>query len=131
MTIIRYHINAHIANDALNNLFDTAWQNHQYRNFQAILAHSLVYVCAYHQQLLVGFVNLAWDGGIHAFLLDTTVHVNYQHQGIGRELVHHATEAAKARGIVWLHVDFEPHLREFYAQCGFKLTEAGLMHLRE
>ena len=43
-----------------------------------MLARSLTYVAAYDTvgggEQLVGFVNVAWDGGIHAFLLDTTVH---------------------------------------------------------
>jgi hypothetical protein len=35
---------------------------------------SLAYVCAYQGEELIGFVNLAWDGGINEFLLDTTAH---------------------------------------------------------
>src|SRR6266496_3310579 len=31
---------------------------------------------------LVGFVNVAWDGGDHAFLLDTKVAAQHQRQGI-------------------------------------------------
>ena len=30
-------------------------------------------VCAREDSELVGFVNVAWDGGVHAFLLDTLV----------------------------------------------------------
>jgi len=37
--------------------------------------------------------------------------------------------AAKAHGIHWLHVDYEPHLDMFYKQCGFQPTLAGLMRL--
>ena len=78
---------------------------------------------------MVGFVNVAWDGGIHAFIIDTTVHPSVRRNGIGRELVRRAAEAARTEGIVWLHVDFEPHLRAFYSACGFTPTEAGLMRL--
>ena len=42
----------------------------------------------------VGFVNVAWDGSDHAFLIDTKVREDQQHRGIGTELVriaaHHA-----------------------------------------
>ncbi len=34
-------------------------------------AHSLGWVTAHDGDVLVGFVNVAWDGGDHAFLLDT------------------------------------------------------------
>lgn len=71
----------------------------------------------------------AWDGGIHAFLLDTTTHPDYQRHGVGLELVGVAVEAARGRGIKWVHVDYEPHLAEFYSKCGFGYTEAGLMGL--
>ena len=69
------------------------------------------------------------DGGIHAFLLDTTVHPDYRRQGIATELVALVTSAARARGADWLHVDYEPHLAGFYRACGFRHTEAGLIAL--
>lgn len=80
---------------------------------------------------LVGFVNVAWDGGVHAFLLDTTVHPDFQRQGIGQKLVEQATMEARRRGCHWLHVDFEPHLESFYRSCGFQHTLAGLVSLQE
>ena len=78
----------------------------------------------------VGFVNLAWDGGVHAFVLDTTVHPALRRRGIGSELVRRVAAAARERDVVWLHVDCEPHLVGFYRRCGFRHTEAGLMDLR-
>lgn len=126
---IEYRISPPVHNDALNALFATAWEGHTYRDFGPVLSHSLLYVCAYAGDMLVGFVNLAWDGGIHAFLLDTTVHAKWQHRGIGRQLVIRAVEAARERGIEWIHVDYEPHLEGFYQSCGFRPTLAGLIHL--
>jgi hypothetical protein len=35
--------------------------------------HSLGWVCARDGEELVGFVNVAWDGVVHAFVLDTMV----------------------------------------------------------
>ena len=92
--------------------------------------HSLGWVCARDGEDLVGFVNVAWDGGVHAFVLDTTVHPDFRRRGIGRDLVVHASEEARGHGAEWLHVDFEPHLEKFYRECGFGPTEAGLLKLR-
>jgi ribosomal protein S18 acetylase RimI-like enzyme len=79
---------------------------------------------------LVGFVNVAWDGGDHAFLLNTKVASEYQRQGIGAALVGHAARHAKAAGCEWLHVDFDDHLAAFYfGACCFRPTQAGLIHL--
>jgi ribosomal protein S18 acetylase RimI-like enzyme len=79
---------------------------------------------------LVGFVNVAWDGGDHAFLIDAKVRGEYQRQGIATELVRLAAQAARASGCEWLHVDFEERLAPFYFDaCGFRPTAAGLIHL--
>lgn len=96
-----------------------------------IQIHSLGWVSARTDEgLLIGFVNVAWDGGDHAFLLDTKTHHEHQHHGVGTELVSVAVRNAKAAGCEWVHVDFEPRLGPFYFDaCGFKRTEAGLVHL--
>ena len=91
--------------------------------------HSLTWVEAYADGHLVGFVNVAWDGGTHAFLLDTCVDPDRQRSGVGVELVRRAVDAARDAGCAWLHVDFEPHLERFYARCGFSPTAAGLLRL--
>lgn len=129
--MIDYRLSPPITNAALNELFGAAWDGHHERDFTVQLRHSLLYVCAYDGARLVGFVNLAWDGGVHAFLLDTTTHPDYQRQGIGVVLVRVAISAARPRGIEWVHVDFEPHLAAFYRRCGFRHTEAGLLNLRD
>lgn len=118
-----------VTNEQINELFAAAWANHIESDFQQVLGHSLLYICAYVDERLVGFVNMAWDGGVHAFLLDTTVHPDFQRQGIGVQLVQTAVYEARERGIEWVHVDYEPHLRGFYERCGFQHTEAGLIHL--
>ena len=126
---ISYHTSPPVDNGALNALFAAAWPAHQPADFGPILERSLAYECAYAGAALVGFVNVAWDGGRHAFLLDTTVHAAYQRRGIGRELVVRAAATARSRGADWLHVDYEPHLEAFYRGCGFAPTMAGLLRL--
>jgi GNAT superfamily N-acetyltransferase len=93
--------------------------------------HSLGWVCARDDSGLVGFVNLAWDGGVHVFLLDTVVAARAGRRGIGTQLVKVAVQHALLTGCEWLHVDFEDHLRDFYfAACGFVPTNAGLIALK-
>ncbi|MDP9398334.1 MAG: GNAT family N-acetyltransferase [Actinomycetota bacterium] len=94
--------------------------------------HSLTWITAYDEDDgLVGFVNIAWDGGRHAFLLDTVVDPDRRHAGLGAALVQRAATEAGAAGCSWLHVDFEEHLRGFYlGACGFAPTAAGLRRLK-
>ena len=96
-----------------------------------IRPHSLGWVTARTSGgALVGFVNVAWDGGDHAFLLDTKTHGARQHAGIGTALVAVAADNARAAGCEWLHVDFRDELAPFYFDaCGFRPTTAGLIHL--
>ena len=61
-----------------------------------LLRHSLGWVCARDGAGLGGFVNVAWDGGSHAFILDTVVAPRLQHQGAGTRLVAVAAEQARA-----------------------------------
>ena len=92
--------------------------------------HSLGWVCARDGAELAGFVNVAWDGSAHAFLLDTLVAARLRRQTVGTALVALAAGQARAAGCQWLHVDFEDHLRPFYfGGCGFKPTNAGLIAL--
>ncbi|MEU5090829.1 GNAT family N-acetyltransferase [Streptomyces sp. NPDC021356] len=95
-----------------------------------LLRHSLGWVCARREGCLIGFVNVAWDGGDHAFVLDTVVAREHRSHGVGAELVATAARQARAAGCAWLHVDYEPDLRRFYLEsCGFRETAAGLLAL--
>jgi len=130
---ILYRVRPPLTNRELNELFGVSWPDHRPRDFQPVMSHSLSYVCAFGprdlERVLIGYVNLAWDGGVHAFLLDTTVRPGWRRRGIGTELVRRAAAVARARGVEWLHVDCEPHLWGFYARCGFQPTTAGLWNL--
>jgi len=93
--------------------------------------HSLGWVTARTSGgLLIGFVNVAWDGCDHAFLIDTKTRGEFQRRGIATEVVRVAATHCRAAGCEWLHVDFRTELGPFYFDaCGFKSTDAGLIDL--
>jgi len=104
-------------------LLDYDWEDQVRR-------HSLGWVCAYEGDEIVGFVNVPWDGGSHAFIMDTVVSTRSRRRGVGKRLVAAAVPRAREAGCEWLHVDFENHLRRFYFEaCGFQPTNAGLIAL--
>ena len=103
---------------------DTVWS-------RRLNQHALTWIGAFDKDKLVGFVQVSWDGGSHAFLLDTAVDPDWQRQGIGTALVHQAIQEAKAAGCEWLHVDFEEDVSPLYLKsCGFKSTTAGVLNLQ-
>ena len=128
-TDIAYRIDPFPSEEELQPAWTAAWGSPWSDDLAAIFARSLVHACAYSGDRLIGYVNVAWDGGVHAFLLDTTVDPEFQRRGIARELVRLVTAEAKTRGAAWLHVDYEPHLTVFYESCGFRPTAAGLIDL--
>src|SRR5215510_8442126 len=125
----RFEINPTVGNHALNSLFERAWPAHKTSDFNSLLKHALLYVCAFEGHRLIGFVKVAWDGGVHGFLLDPTVDPAFQRRGLGRRLVEIAAHEAHKQGIEWLHVDYEAGLEKFYQACGFRHSAAGLLNL--
>ena len=100
---VEYRLRPALANAELNALFSLgrpAWQTApDTSDWQPVLEHSLVYIGAFLEGDLVGFVNVAWDGRDHAFLLDPRVHPDWRQRGVGRELVRRAAEATRAAGV--------------------------------
>lgn len=93
--------------------------------------HSLGWVVARDDDgALTGFVNVLWDGLVHAWLQDVMVAAAARRHGLGVGLVRAARAGATAAGCEYLHVDFDADLRDFYlGACGFTPTGAGLMRL--
>ena len=128
MKEIDIKVNFELTNSDLNELFFSAWKEHHWIDFIPMLSKSLVNISAFSKGNLIGFVNVAWDGGIHAFLLNTTVHRDWQRMGIGKKIIERAVTEAKERKVVWIHVDYKKKYRDFYRSCGFQPTEAGLIN---
>lgn len=94
--------------------------------------HSLGWVTARLGGRLIGFVNVPWDGLVHAWLQDVMVAEDARRQGVGVGLITAAKAGAKKAGCEWLHVDFDDSLRSFYINSGgFTPTYGGLIDLNE
>jgi GNAT superfamily N-acetyltransferase len=130
--VYRFEWRGEFANASVNTLHAEAFDHELLDDdwMGQVQAHSLGWVCAYDDEGLVGFVNVPWDGGIHAFVVDTMVSARAARQGVGTRLIEVVVAEARAAGCEWLHVDFEHHLRRFYFEaCGFEPTNAGLIAL--
>lgn len=106
-------------------VFDDEWNT-------LVVEHSLGWVTARSGDRLVGFVNIVWDGQVHAWIQDTIVAPSVWRSGVGTRLVSAARDGARTAGCEWLHVDFDDHLKSFYFDaCGFTPTNAGLIDLTD
>lgn len=132
---IEYRWRGEVGNDEVNTLHAEAFETRLFTadewDWQSLLAqHSLGWVVARDEGLLVGFVNVIWDGRAHAWIQDTMVASGSRGRGIGTHLVQVAREEASQAGCEWLHVDFADHLGSFYIEaCGFAPTSGGLIRL--
>ena len=129
---VSYSWRSQFTNEALNGLHANAFERPNSSDdwWAQVNRHSLGWVCANLDEVLVGFVNVLWDGGVHAFILDAVVAPQAQRRGIGAEMLSMAVREARKAGCEWLHVDFEDEPRHFYYdKCGFKPTNAGVIKL--
>ena len=94
-------------------MFAAAWPDHAQRDIMPVISRSVWFVYTHASDRLVGFVNFTWDGGIDAFILNTTVHRHVQRGGIRQQLVRNSVVVAHEHGVEWSCVDFEPHLSDF------------------
>ncbi|SDK00143.1 Acetyltransferase (GNAT) family protein [Nonomuraea maritima] len=129
---VTYEWRGHFDNAAINALHAEGFGHAPLKDdwWAQVNRHSLGWVCATENGELVGFVNVAWDGAAHAFILDTLVADSARHRGIGTELIAVASREARAARCEWLHVDFDKDLKpSYFDTCGFEPTPAGLIAL--
>jgi len=132
---ITYEWRGGFTNSEMNALHREAFETRVYDEtewnwLEQVHRHSLGWVMARDERGVVGFVNVPWDGLVHAWIQDTMVAQRARHQGIGKRVVEIAVEEARNAGCEWMHVDFEDQLRPFYFDaCGFTPTSAGLIEL--
>jgi GNAT superfamily N-acetyltransferase len=132
---IEYIWRGDFSNTEMNALHAEAFETRVYDESEwnwrdQVERHSLGWVVAREAEALVGFVNVPWDGLVHAWIQDTMVARSARHRGVGKELIAVAVRGGREAGCEWLHVDFDDDLREFYVEaCGFTPTNAGLIEL--
>ena len=93
--------------------------------------HSLGWVTARDGDLLVGFVNVAWDGAIHAFILDTIVAASHRRHGIGDRAGRRGHRRAHGRPAAsgCTSTSTTSCASFYFDACGFTPTNAGLIPL--
>jgi hypothetical protein len=132
--VITYEWRGTFANDEWHVLHAEAFETRVFDDDWVSLTatHSMGWVVARDEEAnLVGFVNVVWDGLVHAWIQDVMVATSGRGHGVATEMVAVVRRHAVAAGLEWLHVDFDDELKPFYFDaCGFKPTNAGLISLQ-
>jgi GNAT superfamily N-acetyltransferase len=133
--MITYTWRGAFSNEEVNGIHAEAFAHRVYDETewdweQLLQKHSLGWVVARQSDDIVGFVNVPWDGLVHAWIQDMMVPAADRRRGIGVTMIAVARDAARDAGCEWLHVDFDDDLAPFYIDsCGFAPTGAGLIDL--
>ena len=85
---------------------------------QDMLANASLVISAWDGDRLVGISRTLTDFAYVAYLADLAVHLDYQHQGIGSELVQQTRAAVKPT--CFLTLLSAPAANDFYPKIGFE-----------
>jgi ribosomal protein S18 acetylase RimI-like enzyme len=83
---------------------------------ERMYASANLVLTAWDSQTLVGILRAWSDGGFFGYIADLAVHPDYQHQGIGRELLRRAV-ASNTEVTFFLHA--APIARDYYPHIGW------------
>ena len=90
---------------------------------QGMMDNASLIVTAWDDSKLVGIARTLTDFWNVAYLADLAVHLDYQHQGIGKELINQTRDALNPTcSIVLLSA---PKANEYYPKIGFESNPRG------
>jgi predicted N-acetyltransferase YhbS len=85
---------------------------------QSMLENANLTITAWDDQKLIGVARSLTDFSYIAYLSDLAVHLDYQRQGIGKELMQKTQQALKPSCSILLLA--APNANEYYAQLGYE-----------
>lgn len=101
-------------------------------HYEQVLERSFAWVTAHRDGRLLGFANVAWDGGSNYFLLDLTIDPSCADQDeIFKDMIEAAVDRCRKEGGS-LRIDAPDELlKSFFQPMGFKPVSAGVMNLKK
>ena len=129
--MIRYEFDAPVSPAAIADLRQSVGWNRMQRDLADPRLHNTLQLCAFTENRLIGYVAVVSNGVTDAYIQDMMVHPDYQHQGIGRELMQRTLDRLRTDGIYMVSVIYgDAELRPFYERFGFFTMLCGQMELR-
>lgn len=129
--MIRYEFDAPVSPAALADLREAVGWNRMERDLaDPRLQHSL-HLCAYDGERLIGYAAIVGNGVTDAYIQDVMVHPDYQHQGVGTQLMERVLARLESDGIYMVSVIYgEEALKPFYEKFGFTTMLSGQREMR-
>ncbi|HLU21068.1 MAG TPA: GNAT family N-acetyltransferase [Bacillaceae bacterium] len=125
---LTYKHNALITAEQLSNLYKASTIKRPYDDLdriQKMIEHADIIITAWDGEKLVGIARAVTDYSYCCYLSDLAVDIEYQKQGIGKELIHLLQE--KIGEEVALILLSAPTAMEYYPQLGFDTIQNGFI----
>ena len=124
-------LNGDVTSDEINNLMDLVIPGRDHDNFTETLKRSLGYVVVRDKTgTLIGYCNLAWDGGRHATIFDLNVHPDHRNQDFVFSMLQKLVEGARnTPDLRYLHADFNKSRTKIAEKYGFEIIHGAIMYL--
>lgn len=129
--MIRYEVGAPVSPAALADLRQAVGWNRMERDLANPHLRNAFDLCAMDGERLVGYAAVVSNGVTDAYIQDVMVHPDWQHQGIGTQLMERVLARLEAEGVYMVSVIYgEEALRPFYERFGFCTMLSGQREMR-
>ena len=120
-----------IDRNQLDRLFTRVWGAPK-PNYEQVLERSFAWVLVFRGGQLLGFANVAWDGGPNYFLMDLSIDPSCaEDDQIFKGMIEAAVQRCQKEGGS-VRIDApEDLLQSFFQPLGFRRVTAGVIHLQK
>lgn len=128
---MRYEFDAPVSPAALADLRRAVGWNGMARDLADPRLRNAFHLCCFEDGRLIGYAAVVSNSVTDAYIQDVMVHPEYQHQGIGTQLMERVLSRLEQEGVYMVSVIYgdEP-LRAFYERFGFCTMLCGQRELR-
>lgn len=115
-----FEINKSVSAKEIADLRESVKWPRMEQSYKNPLMTSYCHIAVYEYHKLIGYVDCVSNGLTDAYIQDLMVHPDYQHQGIGSELMNQMISFLKDNNIYMISVIYgESNLKPFYERFGF------------
>jgi GNAT superfamily N-acetyltransferase len=123
---MKYDINQSVPAEKIADLREAVEWPRMERAYRNPAMVSYCHIAAYENDRLIGYVDCVCNGLTDAYIQDLMVYPDYQHRGIGTELMNRIIAYLKEKHIYMISVIYgEAELRPFYEKFGFTTMLCG------
>ena len=128
---MRYEFDAPVTASALADLRQSVGWNRMAADLADERLQNAIHLCCFDGERLIGYVAVVSNGVTDAYIQDLMVHPDYQHQGVGRQLLQNVLDRLHADGVYMVSIIYgEAGLAHYYESFGFSTMLCGQMELR-